>query len=240
MTRRPRSDRSARLSRYVFVLFDLFVLFVLFVFPATAQTRAPRVNPRLEVSIGTGLLSGSDLGDGAAELRARDGGSLTLFTTGSTFAFSVPLEVRLGFLLSRRWTFEAGAAFSRPELRTSVGEDFEGAPPLRVSERIDRYVVDGALVYGFGGRQSRGAVPFVAAGMGWVRQVHQGLTLTEDGVSIRGGGGIKYPLVVHDRGALRRLGLRAEGSLVVLSNGVTVGAGAVPHLAASGFVYVAF
>jgi len=219
------------------VSFDVFVALVL---PVTAQTRAPRVNPRVEVSVGAGFASGSDLGDANADLRARDGGTLVLFTTSSKFSSHVPLELRLGFPVSRSWSFEAVGAFSRPELQTSVANDTEGAPTVGVSERIDRYVVDGALIYAFDTPQSRRAVPFVGAGIGWVRQVHEGQSLSEDGVSFRGGGGVKYPLVVRNRGAVRRMGIRADAALIVFSKAVTVGTGPASHLTAVGSLYVAF
>jgi hypothetical protein len=206
--------------------------------PRPTAARTPPVGPpRFEVSFGAGIVSRSDLGDANADLRGRDGASYRLFATSSRFAVSVPIEARIGMSVTRRWAIEGRATFSRPELETSISGDVEGAAALTVAERLDRYVVDGAVVVALG--DGRGATPFLAGGAGWVRQVHEGLTLIEDGAAVRGGGGVKYPLVVRNRGAIRGLGFRADGALVVLSKKAALG-GIRRQIEASGAVYLMF
>src|SRR5688500_3045254 len=153
-TRRPRSWRRARrswLRRAVctcrFVSVDLFVLFVL---PAEAQPAAAPRGPRMELSAGVGFLGGSSLGTAAADLRGRSNQPFQLFNTSSRIGGSLPLEVRLGFLLGPRYVFEIRGAWSRPELETSVSGDLEGAPPLTVVERVDQYSPDVAMVVKLG------------------------------------------------------------------------------------------
>lgn len=222
------------------LVFVCFAIVATVPVPTVAQTRAVRTSPRLEVSFGSGFLGASTVGEGDADLRARDDGTLSLFTTSSKFESSVPLEVRLGFPVTARTTFEIRAALSQPNLQTSIRDDFEGAPPLSVSERVDRYVVDGGVVFGVGKRQLRAATPFVAGGVGWVRQLHEGLTLTEDGVNVRGSGGVVIPMLERAEGAVRRVGVRAEAGVIVLSKGVSVGTGPTIHFTTLGSLYIAF
>ncbi len=150
------------------------------------------------------------------------------------------MEVRLGFPMGRRYVFEVRAAWARPELQTSVNGDAEGAPGISLAERTDQYSIDaGVLVYL--GRQRQTAVtPFVSGAVGYVATVHEGLTLLENGISFRGGGGVKFPLASGRKGRISSYGLRADGALVVMTNGVTGDNGATTQVAASGAFYLTF
>ena len=178
------------LGTYLFVFFDLFVAFVV---TASAQGRgaqppAPRA-PRMELSVGAGFLGGSSLGTADADLRGRTNQAFQLFDTSSRIGGSIPLEVRLGFLLGPRYVFEIRGAWSRPELETSVTGDFEGAPPVTVVERVDQYSLDLGVLVNLRQTRSRSLVPFISGGAGYVGSVHEGLTLLENGIGFRGGGG---------------------------------------------------
>ena len=105
--------------------------------PATAPgPRRPSV-PRIDLSVGSGFIGGSGLGDANADLRGRSGAPLQLFATTSRLGASLPLEVRLGYRISPRYTLEMRGAWSRPEIQTSIAGDSEGAPALTVAERVD-------------------------------------------------------------------------------------------------------
>ena len=132
------------------LFFACFALFVAFVVPVSAQTkpaqpRAPS-SPRFDVSIGAGILGGSSLADGDADLRARANQSFELFATSSRIGRSVPIEARLTFLLGPRYAFEVRGAWARPELRTEVTDDVEGASPLIATERVSLYSLDVGVV----------------------------------------------------------------------------------------------
>ena len=86
---------------------------------------------------------------------------------------------------------------------------------------------------------ARGRV-FVSAGAGYVGAVHEGLTLLESGISFRGGGGLKYPLVMQRRGRIKGAGIRADAALVVMTSGLAAESGATRQLAATGSVYFSF
>ena len=213
-------------------------LSALFASQATAQTRA-KSPPRIDLSVSSGIAVGDDLGTADADLRSRSGSALRLFGTSSELSSAVPIEVRLGFTLTPRYTLEIRGGYARPELRTSITDDFEGAPALTVTERVDEYTIDGLLLIALRQRP-RGVVPFLSAGAGFGWNVHEGLTLAEHGFSYRGGGGVKVPLSVRDRGWVRGVGVRADGGVAVFSGGRSLAEAASVRGVATGGVYLLF
>jgi hypothetical protein len=220
-----------------FVSFDLFVVFVI---TASAQAPAAPRSPRLELSAGAGFLGGSSLGTADADLRGRSNQPFQLFDTSSRVGGSIPLEVRLGFLLGPRYVFEIRGAWSRPDLETSVTGDFEGAPPVTVVERVDQYSLDLGVLVNLRPARPGSIVPFISGGAGYVGAVHEGLTLLENGIGFRGGGGLKYPLVMQRRGRFKGAGIRADAALIVMTSGLAAESGATRQVAASGSLYVSF
>ena len=196
--------------------------------------------PRLDLSIGSGFFGGSGLDSADADLHGRSGEPFQLFTTTSRIGSSLPLEVRIGWRLNPRYTFEILGAWSRPELRTSIAGDVEGAPALTVVEKVDLYSLDVNLIRFFRRSTPRAMTPFVSAGAGYVGAVHEGLTLLENGFSYRGGGGLKYPFAIRSQGRLNEIGVRADGALVIMNGGLVTGSGPTPQLAASGALYLTF
>jgi hypothetical protein len=230
---------------FFFVSFDLFVALVC---PVSAQGRgaqppaAPRPPraARMEVSAGAGFLGGSSLGTADADLRGRGNQPFELFDTSSRIGGSVPLEVRLDFLLGPRYVFEIRGAWSRPALETSVTGDVEGAPPVTLVEDVDQYSLDFGLLVNLRPARSRSLVPFLSAGVGYVGAVHEGLTLLENGIGFRGGGGLKYPLVMQRRGRIKGFGIRADAAFVVMTSGLATESGTTRQVATSGSLYFSF
>ena len=226
------------------LFFACFALFVAFVVPVSAQTkpaqpRAPS-SPRFDVSIGAGILGGSSLADGDADLRARANQSFELFATSSRIGRSVPIEARLTFLLGPRYAFEVRGAWARPELRTEVTDDVEGASPLIATERVSLYSLDAGVVIALRPVRPGALAPFISGGAGYVGAVHDGLTLLEPGVVYRGGGGFKYPIAVRTQGRVKGYGLRGDAGLALMTGGVTSGAGATRQVSASAALYLTF
>lgn len=194
----------------------------------------------MEVSVGAGFLGASRLGTADADLRGRSNQPFQLFDTSSRISVSVPLEVRLAFLLGPRYVFEIRGAWSRPELETSVTGDVEGAPALTLVERVDQYSLDFALLVNLRPVRPRRLVPFVTGGAGYAGAVHEGLTLLENGISFRGGGGFKYPLVTGRRGLVKGLGIRADAALIVITGGLAGDGDSTRQAATSGSLYLGF
>ena len=230
-------------------LLSFFAFLALFatVAPTDAQTRPPRPAPRgpsvprWDLSVGSGFVGGSGLGDADARLRGRSNEPFQLFATSSRLGASVPLEVRLGYRMNSRYTLEMRGSWSRPEVETSIANDIEGAPDITVAETVDLYALDVGLVMSFNrSRQARAFTPYIAAGVGYVGAVQEGLTLLENGFNIRGGGGVKYPLVVSNQKRIKALGVRLDGALNILNGGLVRGSGPTPQIAASGAFYLTF
>jgi hypothetical protein len=157
----------------------LLLLVMLSVAAAPAYGQAVGDPPirRVEVEFGGGIFGGASLGTADANLRANATTKqpYRLFTSDTSFGAAPSLHVRAGFAWSRRFAVEGGFVVSRPALRTSVSGDVEGASSLTVDERIDQYFLEGSVLVRideirFGPR----TVPFVAGGVGYVRQLHDG------------------------------------------------------------------
>lgn len=211
--------------------------------PAFSQVAELRPVGRIEVEAGGGMLGGAGLGSAAANLRANDPARrpFRLFSTESRIESARTLHVRAGFAFSRRIGIEGGFSLSHPEIRTSVSEDFEGAPPVTVVERLDQYGIDGGVLImlselGMGRR----TVPFVAAGGGYLRQLHEGQALVEQGQVYHAGGGVKHWLLVRQGGFISAAGVRADARLYLMAGGISFDGRLRPQGAISGSIFVAF
>ena len=80
--------------------------------------------------------------------------------------------------------------------------DAEGAPTIDVVERLDHYLIDGGIVSGWTNSVCKGLRPFVTAGGGYLRQLHEGLTVIEEGRVFYVGGGARYWIFTRPRGCL--------------------------------------
>jgi opacity protein-like surface antigen len=230
-------------SRTVKVRAAVLALAVTAALPAGAQTVGPSQTSRFEVDAGGGWLGGASLGSSEANLRAPDAAPATfrLFSVDSRFEAAPTFHVKAGFALTRRFGVEGGLTLSHPELRASVTNDAEAAPPITIAERIDQYSVDAGVIVmiselALGSR----TVPFATAGAGYLRQLHEGRTVVEQGAVFHVGGGIKHWLLARDQGFISGAGLRVDARLYLMSGGVAFEDRRRPHGAISGGVFVAF
>jgi hypothetical protein len=134
----------------------------------------------------------------------------------------------LGVYITRNLAIEGGVQFSRPKLKVSLTNDAEDAPDVTATETITSYVFTGSLVYHFGSTAK--TVPFIAGGVGHVREVHGSSELVDTGVEYHGMFGIKSWF-----GRLRKYAFRAEGGLSIRDGGVSFSDGnrVVPMASAS-------
>lgn len=211
--------------------------------PADAQMTEQRRVRRVEIDAGGGMLGGAGLGSTDANLRANDPARrpFRLFSTESRVASAPTFHVRAGVAFSRRIGVEGGLTLSRPDIRSSVSADVEDAPPITIAERVDQYVIDAGVVImlselGFSGR----TLPFVTAGAGYLRQLHEGRTLVEQGRVYHAGGGVKHWLLARDRGVISAAGVRADARVYLMSGGIAFEDRLRPHAAISGSVFVTF
>lgn len=207
-----------------------------------AQTAAVPELPagRFDAAFGIGWLGGAGLADRDANLRTRDGGDYRLFSTSSRFAGTTVLETRVGYGLTRRYRLEGRIGFSHPELRSSVTADAEGAPDIELAERVDQYTFEGALVVRLPEWRMSSLVPFVAGGAGYLRQLHEGQTLVEEGVAYQVGGGVTRPLFVRQGGWVKAASLRGDVRLHIFTGGIHLDEGARIHPSVAASVEVMF
>jgi hypothetical protein len=213
------------------------------VMPAVTAAQASLPEPPLhrpEAAFSAGWLAGTTLGAADANLRTRTGNDYLLFSTDSRFGGAPMLEARASYALTRRYTVEGRAGFSRPELRTTISGDVEGAPDIDVAERIHQYTFEGALVVMLHGLRFATLVPFASGGAGYLRQLHEGQTLVEEGVLYHLGGGVKRALFARRQGLVKAAGFRADVRWYVLTGGIDLDDSARHHLAGIGGFFVTF
>ena len=224
-------------------MIPLLLLLLMVAVPASAQTPIDPPVRRLQVEFGGGLIGGADIGPVDATLRAN---ATTLqpykvFSSATRFSPTPSYHVRAGYDFTRRLGVEGGMVFSRPKIESSLTGDIEGAPPVTVNERIDQYFLEASVLFRLDEiRLGRATVPFVAGGAGYLRQLHQGLTVIDEGHLFHLGGGVKHVLSVRNGGLVRSSGVRADARVYLLTSGYSFDDSPKPHIAASGSFFVVF
>jgi hypothetical protein len=207
---------------------------------AMAQSPEPPLH-RFELAAGIGYFGGAPLGDADANQRSGTSNDpYRLFATSSTLTETRVVDLRAGFDLTRRFGLEAHALFGHPELHTEISGDAEGAPTITAVERLDHYLIDGGVVVRLDEFRVKGLRPFVTAGGGLLRQLHEGLTVIESGQVFYVGGGARYWMFVRARGVPRAGGLRADVRLNVLTGGIEIDDRRRRHLSISGSFFLLF
>lgn len=224
-------------------LAPIVVLLAVAAAPSSAQTVGARPAPRIEVEAGGGLIGGTDLGRGDANLRASATARqpFRLFTADSRFERAPTVHLRAAVPLGLRFALEGGVTRGRPEIRTSLTADAESAAPRTSVEQVDQYVFDASLLWMLDAlRLGDRLVPFVVGGGGYLRQLHEGRTLIEHGQIYHAGGGIKYWLLSRATGVVRSAGLRGDARVLVVRGGISFDDRPRPHAAVSGGLFVGF
>lgn len=218
------------------------VLLAVLACPTRAAAQGASFVHRIEVTGGIGYLGGADLGTADATLRsnATSPQTFTLFTTDTTTRGSLAGELRVGMWLSRRVGVEGRLGYGRPDVATSVRADAEGAPAIAVVERIDQFVIDAGILFRLDEMRIGRLVPFAAGGAGYLRQVHEGLALIEDGHVYHLGGGVIRDLVTRTHGIVRAAGLRADARVYFLSGGISLNDRTTAHGSFTGGLFIRF
>jgi hypothetical protein len=199
-----------------------FALLVLpFGAPAMAQPPGPvpaSRAARVEVTGGGVFVGGYGLGDSVAELTPNSGTSgFEQFRTANRVRQVAGVIAKIGFVVTPAFVVEGGFRFTRPVYEVRVSGDAEGAPDTTIEETLSQYVVDGSVVWNVtraafaGGR----AVPFLSGGAGYLRELHEGDALVEEGVEYHAGGGLKWWF----GDSRSRFGVRGEGGISIRDGG---------------------
>jgi len=217
-------------------------LAAVFVLLAASAARAQTDPPlhHLQLGAGVGYFGGAALGDADANLRMSTADSFRLFSTSTRQSGTIGLDLHAAFDLTRRFGVEAHTLFARPDLHTSVTNDAENAPAVDAVERLDQYLIDGGVVVRLHELRMEEWVPFATAGAGYLRQLHEGLTLSEHGHLFYFGGGVRRVLILRPKGFVRGLGARGDARLDILSDGITVEDKTRNHFSVRGSLFVVF
>jgi hypothetical protein len=213
----PDVGTSARRVRRLVGALVFGALSIVLGAPALAQAPSEPTG-RIQIAAGVGWLGGAAFGGQPADLRSGgSGGAYRLFNSETDLGTAGSLEARAGVALTRRYSIEGRAGISRPELRTLVSSDAETTGSFTLEERIDQYAFDGGIVIHLHELVTMGLTPFASAGIGYVRQLHEGQQLVEDGPLYYVGGGLSRVLLARAQGFIRALSLRADLRLNLFS-----------------------
>lgn len=185
------------------------VVCLLLLLPGLAEAQTKRI----EIAFGAALDGSASAGSTRTELLDSGGNPVTLFDASHRRSAGIGIDVGVAYRLRPRVVLELSGAWTRPDLKTTITNDFEEVAPTTVSLGIHRFSTAGAVVRDFG---RRGALePYLRAGAGWFRELTADRALVDDGVQGHVGGGVKY--------WLGNMALRADVRLVFGHGGLTFG-----------------
>ncbi|HYE88586.1 MAG TPA: hypothetical protein VEA16_19625 [Vicinamibacterales bacterium] len=193
--------------------------------PALASAQSsPSLRPgHVTISAGVAVSGPYGVGDATAELRSNRPGPapppFTLFRADSRVTRATSPEFRVGLALSRRLAIEAGASLSRPRITVAIADDLEAPAQQLAGERLQQYLFDAALTWQLPIRVGGRLAPFVAAGGGYLRQLHEDRMLAETGELYFAGAGARYWLRGRS-GSSMALGFRGDVRANVRRNGI--------------------
>ncbi len=200
---------------------------------------APAESGRLEVSAGSLWIGRQVLGSSSANETTGAGGTFELFRVSTELASVSGFEGRVAVRVWRGFAAELEASYGKPQVNISIANDIENAAPVSAVETIQQLTVGAGVAWSLPYRPwNRRLVPFVTAGAGYLRDVHEAQTLIDTGRYYQVGGGVKVLLVSRPRSFFKGLGARADARAMVRSKGVAFDeAGHTsPAIAASLFV----
>jgi hypothetical protein len=209
--------------------------------PAAPEPGRPR---SFELSFGGELLTPQALGSTTATLtsNSQPATPFNYFVVSGTRAAAPALRGRIGYNLTSMFSVEGGLVLSRGDVRGNISADTERASPATAAERLTQYFVNvSALAHLRQLAFSNGAgIPFLEAGAGYLRQMHEGNTASNTGQIYHFGGGVTYMFSKRPASRLTGLGLRVDGHVYVPRKGYSFDNSQQVFGAVGGSLLVAF
>jgi hypothetical protein len=188
---------------------------------AAAQQAEPA---RFEVSGGVRYTFELPFDAVEAEETSASGGRYRLFSSATTLEPLTSFEARVGFQLTTMLQAGVTGSYGVSSMATRLTSDVENIPDLTAREDLTRWSVGGDLLAELTGwRIGASTVPFLIAGVGYVRELHEGRTLTEDGRFYDFGGGVNILFRDSPGVGLKRMGVRADARAHARSGGASFG-----------------
>ena len=187
-----------------------------------AQPAAGPEPGRVEVGIGRTWIGRETIGSGVATETTSSGGALPLFSTSTELAPGSGSEVRLGLRLTRAFELEASGAYALLHLRTQTSGDYENAVSLTAAETVQQFTAGGGLLWYPRHHEARPATvaPFLMAGGGYLRELHEGSVLIETGRFYEIGGGVKWLFGRWEGTFVKGVGLRLDARALTRTGGI--------------------
>lgn len=185
------------------------------VIPVRAQSASDASLRRHEVVVSGGPIfsGGYDIGESLAQLRSNATGAqpppFTLFGVSSSMEPLAGVEGSVGYALTPSLLVEGGGWFARANIAVNLSRDAEASPRSIDGEKLHQVILSGAVVWQLPWSLGRNVAPFLTAGAGYLRQLHEERTLVEDGRILYLGGGARY-FIRGGRGRGRSVGLRGD------------------------------
>jgi hypothetical protein len=150
---------------------------------------------RFSVSGGFSWTGGSNIGARDANETTSGGGSYRLFASDTELGGAACVEATLSARLSRLLHAEVIVSYGQLNLRTRLSSDVEGIADTEASESIGQLTLEGAARVDLPAWQlPRQTMPFLTAGGGYLRHLHEGRMFVETGTIFHAGGGLITPL----------------------------------------------
>jgi hypothetical protein len=194
---------------------------------------------RIELGGDVLWLTGVTFNDVNANETAFGGATRVVFRTSTKLEPAECPEARVVVGLTSTIDAEGAVAFGRTHLSTSITSDPEAASAT-ASAPVTLYLLQGGVAAHLARWQRGRAAPFVSGGIGYLRQLHDGHALVQNGKSWYLGGGLRYPLKDDAARGLNSAALRFEVRATILPGGSTVDGAThvVPTVIAGVFFYL--
>lgn len=196
------------------------------------------VMPKYEVSAGVRWVGPTAVGSELANETAPGGAPRALFSSHTRLDSSLGVKAGFGVRLSRAIRAEMAAAYGTAQLSSKVSADAEQVADTTVRTPVKQLGVEGGILAQRSRWRARTVQPFVAAGVGYLREMYDGRTLIETGSAVYVGGGLYYVRASARPRHIRATGLRIDLRGSVRRGGVasTSKVHAAPEIAARMFV----
>ena len=156
-------------------------------------------------------------GSADATYTTSTGASFTLFSTAQSWSSGEGIIGHLEIRVAPRVALEISGDWTRPEIRSKITSDFEGAADTTATQRVSQFRANGGVVVSFAPRGRW--TPFARGAVGWLRHLSSDNTLYQDGVTADLGGGVRYAWR-EKAGHVTPYGVRADFWLNARSGGL--------------------
>jgi hypothetical protein len=178
---------------------------------------------RLEIGAGLQWLPAVNFAAVNAVEQTPSGGTRVVFRSQSTLDAAVGGQARLGVVLTPVIVAEVGISRTGRNLVTTISGDVGNASGVPL-ERMQQYVFEVGVRYQIAPSSSMRWHPFVTAGVGYLRDLHEGSTLVDAGRLYYAGGGVRYVLRETPSASIKSLGIRGDVRVRSTSGGAVLDA----------------